>query len=372
LIRVLHLIATLEVGGVERQLVEFVARSDPSRFDHRILCLTRGGPLRAEAESRGAGVEVLGKAGRWDARILPRLASRILAHRPDIVHTYLFTANFWGRLAARLTGTRGVISSVRCLDPGEMRGAYLWAERLLWPAADRILGVSSALGDWLRESVGVPAERITVVPNGKDPRLYPPDIGRDEVRRELGVEASHRLVTLVGRLHRQKGQDLLIEAAPAVLDAVPGARFLLLGEGPWAGEVDRRLHAAGLEKRFLRAHHRDDVARVLAATDLVVLPSRYEGFPNVVVEAMAARRPVVATRVPGTDEAVLDGETGLLVPPGDPQALAAALVRVLRDDALAQRLARAGRERFLDLYTLEATAGAVETVYGEVAAGGAR
>jgi len=369
-IRILHAIATLEVGGVERQLAEFLARSDPGRFDHRVVCLTRGGPLRRVVEERGVPVQVLAKAGRWDARVLPRLVGCMERHRPDLVHTYLFTANFWGRIAAWAAGVPGVVSSVRCLDPAEMRGAYLWADRLLARRADRALAVSAAIGRYLEEAVGVPASRVRVVPNAKDPADYPPDEGRDEVRAELGVGEGERLVGLVGRLHPQKGHDLLIEAAPAILARVPEARFLLLGEGPWAGEVDGWIRASGLGDRFLRVDRRPDVARVLAATDVVVLPSRYEGFPNVVVEAMAARRPVVATRIAGTDEAVVDGETGLLVPPEDPEALAGALVRVLQDDGLAGRLAEAGRRRFLDLYTMEGNVRRIEAVYEEAVSDG--
>jgi glycosyltransferase involved in cell wall biosynthesis len=214
---------------------------------------------------------------------------------------------------------------------------------------------------------GIRADKIVTIWNGIDVAKYdPPDAPRRRaaIRRELGIDDACQVVTTVGRLAPQKGHEHLIAAVPAILARAPQAHFLILGEGPLDEALAAQARATGLDESVHFLGVRDDVRDVLLGSDLFVLPSLWEGLPNVVLEAMAAGLAVVATSVDGTPELVFDGDTGVLVPPGEPEALAAAVMALLADPSRAAQLGAAGRRRavahfshqrntqaYVDLYT---------------------
>jgi glycosyltransferase involved in cell wall biosynthesis len=207
----------------------------------------------------------------------------------------------------------------------------------------------------------VPERKLTVVPNGiaVSPTVRAPD---PALRAELVKGRPDYVVLTPARLHEQKGHTYLLEAAAQV----PDATFVLAGDGPLRARLEARARELGVAERCVFLGHRSDIPELLAVADLFVLPSLYEGLPVSVLEAMAARRPVVATAIGGTDEAVTHELTGLLVPPSDPGALASAIRRLRSDPALAGRLAAAGRERVEGEFSSLATAGGVMRIYDEL------
>ena len=227
---------------------------------------------------------------------------------------------------------------------------------------DRVLCVSGGARQSHAEA-GVPAERLCVVQNGI-PRpgslALPNELG---IRRELGLPDAARLVLTVGRFTEQKGYDIYLDAAPAVLDAVPDAHLLWAGDGPLFEPMRAEVEQRGFAHRLHLLGRRSDVPALMAAADLFALPSRFEGLPLVVLEALAAGLPVVGTRVVGTEEAVLDGETGRLVPPENADAFAAALVDALRDDDRRRRWAEAARADFERRWTAGRMARDTAAVY---------
>ena len=234
---------------------------------------------------------------------------------------------------------------------------------------DRIICVSEASrASYL--AARVPAHKLAVVHNGIHVR--PAQADRETTLARMGVPLDSEVVINVARLAPQKGHELLIAAIPAALAARPKARFLWVGEGPLRDELAARLRAAGLESRVLMLGKRPDVPDLLAAADLFVLPSQFEGLPLSVLEAMGAGLPVVATRVSGTSEAVVDGVTGRLVEPGDPAALATAMIDTLSNRALARRWGAAGRKRVADKFTAAGMARAVDKIYGDALHGAQR
>jgi glycosyltransferase involved in cell wall biosynthesis len=298
-----------------------------------------------------------------DARIsgIGRLLRVIRDDRPAVFHAHLS----WP-----LACKHGVLAAWLARQPAIVGTAQLYTEphgarraRLRLRPLRRIIAVSREVETKYVQHLGIPARKLTVVPNGipAPARIPEPD---PELRVRLLGGRSDFLVLTLARLHAQKGHaDLLAAAAQ-----VPDATFVLAGDGPLRGELEQRARQLGVAGRCVFLGHRRDVPALLAAADVFVLPSLYEGLPVSVLEAMAAGRPVVATAIGGTDEAVRDEVTGLLVPPHDPAALAAAIGRLRADPALARRLAAAGRDRVEREFSSEATARRVMEIYDEVLA----
>ena len=328
--------------------VSFVAPSD--------------GPFVARARDEGFGVALVDVGRTYRSRGIARLAR--LLRGADVLHTHtLAGANVTSRIAGRLAGVP-VVSHLHIANYFRPATKFWLARFDNWTA--RLCAALVAVSEDTRRAYveqGYPPG-IRVVYNGVE--LAPVD--EDGLRDELSIPSDAPLVAEVGRLCDVKGQRELIEA----LARLPEARAVLVGadiERGGAFERQLRGHAddLGISDRIVFAGARPDAARVLAAADVVALPSWTEGLPMVVLEAMALGRAVVATPVGGTPEVVLDGETGLLVPPRDSEALADALRRVLEDDDLRRRLGEAGQRRVAESFTADTMSHEVLAIYDEVA-----
>jgi glycosyltransferase involved in cell wall biosynthesis len=226
-----------------------------------------------------------------------------------------------------------------------------------------VIANSLAVRDFLVKKLRVPPQHVQIVRNGVDIQKF--ECVRAD-RRKLfpDLDDTTRLVITVANMHSPlKGHSDLIEAAKEICGEVPEIRFVLVGEGEKRPKIEQQVRKAGLEKHFLFLGSRKDIPELLACAEILILPSRAEGLPNVILEAMAAGLPVVATRVGGTPEIIEDGATGLLVPPEDPCALAEAIQRLLRDRSMAARVGRTARERIRTSFSFERVAREIETVY---------
>ncbi|HRU05381.1 MAG TPA: glycosyltransferase [Candidatus Brocadiia bacterium] len=362
-IRVLHVIATLDPHGAERQMAALCAGLDRRTFEPSVCCLTRGGPLEAELAAAGVPVEALGKRGRFDASVLWRLARRIRRLRPAIVHTWLFTANFWGRLAGALAGAPALVASERAVDLWKT-WAHRWVDRRLAALSAVVLANSEGVRRFCVERIGLAPDKVRVIRNGLD-------LARFDAALAAGPlaplpEAEGPVVLCVGRLEEQKGHVYLLRALAGLARAGRRPRLWLAGGGPLRASLEAMARELGVAAQVDFLGGRDDVPALLNRADALALPSLWEGLPNAVIEAMAASRPVAATAIPGTDELVTP-ETGLLVPPRDPESLAAALARLLDDAALRARLGAAGRRRVERDFTLARMIAETEALYQSLA-----
>jgi len=373
---IVFVIGTLDIGGTERQLVQLAARLDRCRFRPIVCCLSSGGLLRAPLEAAGVPVEVVGFRGLTVfrhplavCRQLAELARVMRRHRPAIVHSLLFWAYVLGTYAAKATRVPAVLSSRRGLGLfKEERWHYLFLERLANRMTDLIVANSEAVKrDVLRQEKLEPS-RVRVIYNGVDSSLYefPPD---PALRASLGIPEQTRIVGVVANLIHYKGHRFFLQACSDVKRKIPEARFLLIGDGPLRGALQSLARDLGLEEEVLFLGIRQDIPQLLSLMDVAVLPSLEEGFPNAVLEAMAAGKPVVATEVGGVPELVVPGKTGLLVSPGDPQGLASAITALLQDAARAQELGRAGRDRVRAEFGLDRMVRETEELYEELLAG---
>ena len=260
---------------------------------------------------------------------LARLVRLALGLRPDVVHGYLFGPNLFAALAGRLAGVPVVAVAKRNVDAFETPRQSA-VERLAHRLATHVTAVSEAAAD-SAVALGVSRARVTVIPNGVDAARFADGAPAERARLELGADGSP-LVGSVGCLAARKDYGTLLEALARLAGRGTAFRAALVGDGVERAALEARAEALGLTPRVRFLGERADVERLLPGMDLFVLSSREEGIPNALLEAMAAARPCVATAVGGTPEVLRDGETGWLVPPGDPAALAAAVVRYFEED----------------------------------------
>lgn len=342
MLKVLQLIPTLDRSGAEKQMVLLATGLPRERFQVEVAALTRLGPLEADLRAAGIPVTLIGKRLKADPFALGRLVRFLKERRFDVVQTWIFAANTYGRLAARRARVPVVITAEMAVDLWKGR-TQLAIDRRLAHWTDRVVGNSRAVAEFYRQA-GVPSERLAVIPSGIADE-EPPAVDPAEVRRSLGLPEDCPLAIFIGRLAAQKAVADLITALDLLQHVTPSLRTLIVGDGPLRERLQDLTNAFRLTDAVRFLGHRQDVPRLLAASDVLVLPSYYEGLPNVVLEAMRFRKPVVATAAPGTTEVVADKQTGLLVPLREPKELARAIRAVVEDADLARRLGEAGRAR---------------------------
>ena len=350
MLKVLQLIPTLDRSGAEKQMVLLAKGLPKDRFQVEVATLTRMGPLKAELDEAGIPVTAIGKRHKVDPFALYRLVRLMKARKFDVVQTWIFAANTYGRVAARQAGVPVVVVAEMAVDLWKGKSERFFDQRLAgW--CDRVVGNSYAVRDFYR-GLGVPDDRLEMIYSGIENEA-PATVDPAAVRREFGFREDAPLVLFAGRLAEQKRVDDLVKALDLLQHIQPDVRTIIAGDGPLRESLQELAASYALTERLRFVGHREDVPRLMYACDLVVLPSSYEGLPNLILEAMRHSKPVVATAAPGTTEVVVDGETGLLVPVGNPQLLAKAMREILRDRALAARLGAAGKARLKTDFRLD-------------------
>lgn len=393
-LNVMHVTASLGGGGVERQLVQSLAIIDRSRFTHRVCCVSGGGVYEGELHRLDVPYWVMKRRVRFDLTVLLQMAGLMRQERTDIVHTQGFTANAWGRVAARLAGVPRVIAHEHGTAWTETAAMRL-VDRLLYRTADLLLANSEAARTVLMQHVGVPGDRIRVVHNGiPEPQV---EAGRYPLREMLGIGPQVPVVGTVGRFDTPKGHIFLLRAVPYVWEAVPEARFVLLGDGPLRSHLEKEALRLGIwpDTRLHFLGFRLDAPALMREMRLMAHPAVREPLGNALIEAGLACIPVVATRVDGIPEVVVDGETGLLIDgtvpaeyvpaPGatslpsfvvdgrtgklrpplgpDPRQFAAAIVALLKDRPRCRTMGENAYQRVRQLFNLERYVHDLERAY---------
>ena len=358
-------VAGSSIHGVSRLFSWWFPRFD-RRFDVSLCGLKAAEPASQLLIEQGVPVTHLGR-GKFDPRILGDLVALGKARGARIVHVHGYAAADFGRLAAWRLGA-GLVLHEHFADP-RMPAYQGLADRLLAPLTDRAIAVSQSTVDFLVRDRHVPATKVHLIWNGAPLDEFapvPPERAR-AVREPLGLPAGAPVIGCIARLSEQKGHRYLLDAAAIVLARRPDARVLVVGDGDLAQPLRAQAAALGIADRVLFAGHRADVRDLLGALDVFCISSTYEGTPLSLFEAMAAGKTIVSTAVDGCREVLEDGITGLLVPPRDPPALAAALLRVLDHSDLARGLADSARAASTR-YDARECVRRIEALYDEVIA----
>lgn len=341
-IRVLEIVATLRRAGAERVAVSLARKLDPRRFETSVVSLfdAFAGGFEPELEACGIPVWHLGKHRGPDPRMFSRLARAVAEARPDLIHTHSYVMRYVLPVTLRVEPRPAMVHTIHNLarrDTGPLGRAINLAAFRRGAAA---VAVAGEVARSFRAAYGFDA--AAVIPNGIDLARFAPTGARERWRRERGIANGELLVVSVARLDAQKNPLALVEA----FARLPGAPHLAIaGAGRLRDAVRERAERLGVAERVLLLGAIEDVAPLLEAADIFALASDWEGNPVAVMEAMAAGVPVVATAVGGVPELVENGVTGLLVPAGDPAALAAALTAMAADAPLRRRFSQAARAR---------------------------
>ncbi len=358
-------------GGAEVLAHQLTVGLDPERFD-RTLCVLRWRTLPLEHADMDAAERALSDAGvrllalerrsRWDLAAWRPLIRLLRSGEVDLLHSHKFGPNVWGALLRILAGVPVFVAHEHTWSYVGKPLRRLLDRQLIARAADAFVAVSSEDRRRMIAVEHVPERRIELVPNGI-PQQAPPAAAAAETRARLGIAADAPVVGTVAILRAQKTIDVLIRAAARLRDLHPGLRVLIVGEGPERERLQRLVAELGLTDTVTLLGFRVDIPDLLCAFDVAVSCSAFEGSPLAVLEYMAAGLPIVATAVGGVPDLIDDGRHGLLVPAGDPGALADAVHRLLAEPELSGRLAAAARERQAREFTVQRTTRRVEGLY---------
>jgi len=368
--RVLYLITSTFLGGAEKILYETVKGMNNKEFNLFVCSLKRKGEFAQKIESEGVEVISLEATDKSvfhsmieSFKTLFRLINILRAKKVDILHCFLFRANLLGRIAGRLTGVPIIISSVR--TPEVEKRYQLTLDRITSFMVDRYTAVSEAVREYSIEH-GISQEKILTIYNGVSLNNGSPFINGLELKKIFGIKADESVIVTIGRLRVEKGHRFFLKSMVKVREKIPAIKALIVGKGKEEEKLKRYSQKLGLDDHVIFTGEREDISEIIQIVDVFVLPSLWEGMPNVLLEAMAAGKPVVATKVGGIPELVVHEETGILVHPEDSSALANAILDLLQDKLKAKKMGEAGRVRVEEHFNISRMVEKTENLYREL------
>jgi glycosyltransferase involved in cell wall biosynthesis len=361
-VRVLYLSHAFMVGGAEEMVLNLVRHLPAERYEPMVCAIHEPGPVGKEIEATGVPFRTLGRIpGMRDPLAVAAIYRFLREVRPDIVHTFLLTASLYGRLAAVAARVPIVIGTeVNVYEHKQRRHAL--AERLLMSGTDCVVASAASVKQFYLEQISAEPSRVEVIYNAVDFKMLETSVSRDEIRSRIGVPAGAIVAGVIARLTEQKGHTILLDAVAATPGLAP-MHLLVIGDGPLRSSLETQVARSGLGGRVHFLGARRDLGNLLAAMDIFVLPSLWEGLPLSLVLAMGAGLPVVSTTVAGIPEVVREGETGLLVPPGNAAALGGALARLIQSTSDRARLGQAARAFVLPRFDVGGYVAAVSGLY---------
>ena len=364
-VKVLYVFYEPSHSGQATHVLSLVKHLDRERYNITVIC--PHGDEITQAELRTLGVRVL----PWQMNKLKNLRPALSlirlceAERFTVVHVHSMEAGLWARMAAKAAGVPVVIYTPQNIDVRSkwLQRLYPFVEKALSSCTDMTISVNEADRTRLIQRRMAHPDKVVTIYNGIDPARFELKGSQDEYKQRLGVNRHKPLVLQMGRLKEQKAPHDFLLAAARILPETPDAQFALLGEGPLETDLRRLALELGIAPNVHFLGWREDVPETLAAADVSVLTSLWEGLPYSVLESMAAGKPVVATSVHGSRELVVDSETGFLVPPRDPQAVAEKVITLLRDPGLAAKMGKSGRRRVEERFSVQAMVQKTEALY---------
>jgi glycosyltransferase involved in cell wall biosynthesis len=368
--KLLYVIDALQFGGGERVFAQIINGLPQEQYKIFLASCSNEQFLQALGS---ASVDFFSTdfSRRLNFYLIPRLTKIIKKNGISIVHGQGARAEFYARLASKLAGTTKYVSTIAMpvegFDVGPVRkGIYRFFDRFSERFVDRFLVVSDALRDAIIAEHGIPAEKVTRIYNGIEIEHYSPqkDNGsREAIRHDFKVEDDAFLIGAIGRLVWQKGFAYLIRAIPSILQTFPRTKLLLVGDGPLRLEMEALSENLKIDEHVIFTGFRADVRRILSAIDILVVPSLLEGFPMITLEGMAMAKPIIATKIAGIEEQILNGKSGILVPPEDPNAIAEASIKLRNEESFAHCLGLEARRTVEERFTVEKMVENTEKAY---------
>jgi len=340
---IMYVVPTLGLGGTERQLVNIIkGLYGKSEYYIEVSVLYKSGPIAKDLNTLGIKINYINMKSIYDLFGISRLSRIMKNNNFDIVHTFLFDANFIGAISAKLAGVHNIISSRRDTDVWKTK-RHILAERLGAKLSRHIIANSNACREFVIKQEKIDLSKVQVINNGIDLDIFSRKENNENLKQELGIHEDYCVITAVGTLSDKKGQKYFLKAAHKISDDFNKTRFILVGNGPIRSELKKLTIELELSKKIIFTGFRNDIPEILSITDIFCLSSTYESSPNAILEAMAFELPVVATSVGGIPEIVIDQKTGILVPPENHVILADALIKLIKDKDLGNKMGQEGR-----------------------------
>lgn len=361
-VRIAFCITELDPGGAERALVQLVTRLDRAEWEPAVFSLGPRGPLADQLDAAAIPTTCLNATSKLDVLVVKRLTNALREFKPQILQTYLHHANIVGRIAGKRAKVEHIVSGIRV---AERRSRWpLRIDRLTERLVSRHVCVSQAVATFSTMIAGLSEEKIVVIPNGVDTERFrnaqPVDLS------QFGIPPDTRTLLFVGRLDPQKGPFLFLRAVESLVSTYRDFHVLIVGTGPLEEKLRERVVQTGVESRVHFAGWRDDVPAIMKSVDALVLPSQWEGMPNVVLEAMAAGLPVLSTGVEGVTELIQNHQTGLIVEPDSLSALAGGIAIMLSDPHQTRELGIAAQQFVSKHFTWNDTVRQYIELYGDL------
>ncbi|MAS35990.1 MAG: hypothetical protein CL610_18425 [Anaerolineaceae bacterium] len=374
MLRVAHVIKVTTIAGAETHLLTLLAGLRARQVDAQIIVLveprTPMDDYVQALERRGIPVQRLTIFADMDPTLPPRLRALVRLMKPHILHTHLFHADLYGAIAAKWALRRTALITSRHNDNAfRRREPYRSLNHRLWQMVDAGIAISDSIARFAVEVEGAPLPKIQTIRYGLDyraQRLPERRAERVTLRDQLGLDVDAPVAGIVCRLVEQKGVSYGLQAFAHVLKQIPAARLVIAGDGPLRNELEAEAAVLGIESAVRFLGWRDDVPQLMNAFDVLLMPSLWEGFGLVILEAMSRQVPVIASAVSAIPEIVAHGETGLLVPPRDVDAMTAALIQLLGDAPLRRHMGMLAEDRLETRFTARRMVDETIRLYGKV------
>ncbi len=353
MIKVMFVLPSLQFGGAEKKIIDFILRINKSEFYPIVCSLSDDGAFYNLLRNSGIKVYFIKRYFKYDFTVIFRLMLLMLKEGVQIVQTTLIVANIFGRLAALLAKRPIIIATEHSMGIWRVN-KYTIVNRLLSYFTHRIIVVSKRQKRFLHDVEGIPNSKMIVIYNGVDMKKFHLNYYHKTImRKKLGLKQNYKIVGTVGTLRPVKGHDHLIKAAAAIVRKYPNIYFLIIGDGPCRKRLETIVAELGLQETVIFLGNRNEIPELISVFDVFVLSSNEETFPNAILEAMAAEKPVVAMNVGGVSEIVVDGQTGILVPKGNVSKLSDAIIKLITNQDIARKMARDGRNRVEKYFSME-------------------
>ncbi len=368
-IRVLHLIYCLEAGGAERVVVNYAKLFDKKNFDVLVCALTWGGQYEKDLKSNEIKYYILNKREGFDPSIIIKLNRLIRSEKIDIVHFHDFSSGVWGTIPSILSNVKVIVRTEHTISKRSFDRKFdmrLLLKSFMNLFHHKIIAVSEEVKRSHLGSSNFFSGKYTTIYNGIDLRLFDTKFDKSKYLEEFNLQDKTILIGIVARLSPMKAHEIFLQAMKRIIQKRNDVRAIVVGDGPRKLELIDLCDELGLKKNVVFAGFREDIPELMNLVDIATLSSDWEGLPMTILEAMACGKPVVVTDVGGNREAVVDGETGFIVPPRDENALAERMLQLVEDPGLRLEMGGKGKERFIEKFTAEKMVRKTEELYEEL------
>jgi len=361
-INVVHLVEELTIGGLEKTLTAVVLNLNKKKYNVSVWCLREGGFFADKLVKEGIDVNILHISTSRNPLSIYKLYRLLKSHKFDIIHTHAYSAGTIGRISAFLAGIPVIISHNHSIYDYYNK-YYHFVEWLLSLITDRVICISEVVNRFANETQRINAKKLITIHNGIDDVCPVTEKRSSDLKKELGLPINHSVICTIAHLEEHKGLKYLLESASLLLASRRDISFLFVGVGALERKLKKLCVDLKIEKNVIFSGERSDIPEILFSIDIFVLPSLREGLPLTILEAMACGKPVIATNVGGIPEIVVDGVSGILVSPKDPEALFRAMDELLNDRAKLTKMGHHGERVCEESFSSNAMIEKIENLY---------